>query len=138
MFPFNINWGKLTEWRFWFRTRPLPFYPSTLNFLLFLFAGFIVIAIFFKILNKKDKDILRRRVWRKLWTCFLTIGIVGEILNFFAWSRAVYLGMRFWYLVLLVVFVVWLVLIIIYAVKKLPKQRQEFKRKDEFEKYLPK
>jgi len=122
---------------FWFRPRSLPFFDSTLYFLLGLFAGFIVLAIIFKVLSLKDKEVMRRRVWRKLWVCFLTIGLLGELINFFTWSGAAYLSMRVWYLVLLIVFIVWLVFIIIYAVKKLPEQKKKASEKDEFEKYLP-
>ena len=138
MFPLQINWGKLVEPDFWFRTYPLRMYPSTLNFLIYFFAGFIVLAVILKIWSIKEKDIFKRRILRKLWVCFLTVGLIGQAINFFTWSRAIYLGMRFWYLVLAVVFIVWIILIIIYAVKKVPKLKEKDGKKDEYEKYLPK
>ena len=138
MFPLSINWDRLFSLGFWFNPRPRPFEPSTLNFVIILFIAIIVLAIVFKVLSLKDKDVMRRRVWRKLWTCFLTVGLIGETLNFFVWSRAGYLSMRLWYLILLIVLIVWLVLIVVYIIKKLPEQKKNKSEKDEFEKYLPK
>lgn len=138
MFPLQINWGKFTGWRFWFRTPALPFFKSTLYFIIFFFVGLIVVAVIFKLASMMDKNIYRRRVWRKLWHCFLTMGIIGEVITFFTVSRAPYLSMRFWYVALLIAFLVWLFFIIKFALQQKSKQDEKTSEKDEYEKYLPK
>jgi hypothetical protein len=50
---------------------------------------------------------------------------------------AMYLGMRAWFAIWLLVHLVWLVFVLKFILLEVPKAKKEVARKREFQKYLP-
>lgn len=105
--------------------------------LLVFFAGSLIWAFWAGI--KQSKNIgLYKKGWRRwqLWGHFN--GWIGFLLLIFRESGAVYLGSRIWMLLWLAGALIWALLIIKYWRFTVPTQAQEIRRKEEFNKWLPK
>ena len=123
---------------FWFKTVGEPFLPvfyyALLAFFTLLFLAGILSGIVFK--AKKEFFILRFAVkYLKGW--FLWAGATGYLWIFFTYERAVFLSSRFWILVWLLSFGLWLVFII-KKIRQLPGKEKESQQKAQFDKYIPK
>ncbi|MFC1612257.1 hypothetical protein ACFL29_00180 [Patescibacteria group bacterium] len=134
-----MNYIKpLLTLQFWFDLTPPPLLPVFYWFFLIVFLVFIVTAMVCgRIYNKeKDKFILRFSAkYLKSW--FLSSGLVGLVLLAFNYERATLLAARFWFLLWLIGFGVWLYFII-RKIRRLPQREVELKKQAQFDKYLPK
>lgn len=123
---------------FWFKLTadpllPVFYYGFFIFFLLLVFCGLVCGAIY---KTEKKKYVLRFSAkYLKNW--FLFAGIMGFILLFFGYERAVFLSSRFWYLVWFLSFGLWL-FFILRKIKKLPEKETNLRQQEQFEKYLPK
>lgn len=73
----------------------------------------------------------------KLSRPFLSTGPVGLLLLFFESERVIFLGSRFWFLLLAVWFVYFATRAVQYIIKKLPQEEAEREKRARLEKYLP-
>lgn len=129
---------NLFSLKFWFALQPVPLLPLYEFILLGIFSFLVVFAIVLRIvfLRKKSDPLLAKRL-KHLRQMFLVMGVIGLAFLFFTYERAFILGARFWYLLWAVVFLVWLVFILRDLFKKMPHEKEEKRRKEIFEKYLP-
>jgi len=104
--------------------------------LLVLFIGSILLAIY---AGKKPKKITGpiKGVWRRLQIWGWSNGLTGLFLVLVRESRAIYLSSRFWLLLWLIIAFIWLLMIIIYWQKTIPRRQAEAQRQAELNKYLP-
>ncbi len=114
--------------------------PEAWQLGLSIFFGVIVaiglvgtILSFLKVLKKPFRHLFSRlAAWG--WT----MGLSGLALLFFSVERIAFISARMFYLFWLVVTIWWLVLLIRYAIKDIPRNIDFQKQKIEAEKYLPK
>lgn len=99
-----------------------------------IYGALIIVAIMIKIfLRSPDYE----KIKNSLFTLGLTCGLIGLLLVFFRFEGISFLSARFWHLILLLVFLIWLAIIIFYSIKKLPEEIKERKEKEWREKFLP-
>lgn len=105
--------------------------------LLVIFVGCMLLAIFSRQKAKTSPGILKL-AWRKMQTWAWSVGIVGLLLMGFREVRAIYLGSRAWLLLWLLISLAWLVTILIYWKKEIPKKQEYIKAQEEYNRWLPK
>ena len=127
---------KFLTFKFWFSLYPGPLVPLSFYFFISIFSIFILIAIIIKFKTKTNEKFIEK-IYNETFTCFLTIGILGNILVFFNYQKVLFLSSRFWYILLFLTFIFWIIYIIKLILKIKPLQQKKIK-KQEFEKYLPK
>ncbi|NQU83924.1 MAG: hypothetical protein HQ536_04405 [Parcubacteria group bacterium] len=125
--------------KFWLSLNPAPLSPTNEFVLLSIFAFLIVASIIlrFVVFNKKFGVDFIKRI-KSLRQMFLIMGIIGLTFLFFSYERAFVLGARFWFLLWMIAFLVWLGLILRDLLKKTPLEKEEKSKKEVLEKYLPK
>jgi len=126
---------NLLSWNYWFNTRPAPFEGWTQIALLSLIVLMVALVIFSKT-KQRQKKIVYKKLWIKLFNFGLAQTIIGLFLAFFNFQMVPILMSKFWYLLWLIVVAVWLFFLIRFALT-LPKRKTELIQKKEFEKYLP-
>lgn len=104
-----------------------------------IFFGFLVLssAVCGIIYNKEKEKYILRFGAKYLKNWFLAAGLTGFLFLFFGYERAVFLSSRFWYIVWLLGFGLWL-FFIVKKIKKLPEKEAGLRKQAQFEKYLPK
>lgn len=113
----------------------LTFYVILAVFIIALIIGFYSAFL----ANKKVKnDKIIAKFYNKLSNWGLWCGVIGLLITFFRYERSPYLGMRIWSILWLLIYFFWLAYLLKYLIIELPKQRTDFQKKKEFEKYLPK
>src|SRR3989338_961283 len=100
--------NQLLQWSFWFDARPLPFNSNFLWIIVGVFAGAIIFAIISSRLRKQKTGPLHWQIWSKLLHLSLSFGLVGLLLVFFKEERIIYLGMRVWLILWVLICLVWL------------------------------
>lgn len=101
-----------------------------------LFGLVIIAAILLHILFKKQSK-NSQKVWGRLIPLLWFTGITELFLIFFRWQSIPYLGSRFLMLMMFSVAVLWLAQILWFKFVELPQELSIKKKKQEFEKYLP-
>ena len=130
---------KYFSLNFWFDLSPGPFNLIALKILaVIFFVCLILMAVFIYLYKFKKKDKFITHLYRKLYLFFFACAFIGFIFLFFFYEQAYLLAARFWFLLWILMFVVWLFFIIKFVVKDIPLQRKKIGKKREFEKYLPK
>ena len=132
-----MNLEKLINLNYLFDRYPdYGFSLPTKIFLILYFVISIIIAIKAgKRLNTNPG--IMKRTYNSLENWGWTTGILGLLLFFFREVNAIYLGSRIWMLLLLISTIVWLILIVKYYKKEIPKKEELKKEREEFNKYLP-
>jgi len=109
---------------------------------LWLWIGFFLVLVLaclvLLFLQRTQQDKALRLVFSRFSSCTLAMGIVGLIWFYFRQERVLILGWRFWLVLWVAIFGVWLFKIIRYTVKRIPQIKAENKERELREKYLPK
>lgn len=132
---FQIEITKLFQNDYLFQITP----PSDglYRYLTIFFSLLILAAIVLTSYYKKSKFKAHRNVKSKLFSNFLTTGIIGLFLIFCRFEQLPYLGSRFLMLILFLVFIIWVLLILQYWILVAPKEIKKERKKENFTKYLP-
>lgn len=129
---------QLLTFKFWF-LKGTTFSTPALIAALAAFGGLFVAGIALKMAAAKSKrfDSPLRRVLRRFGSVGICMGIWGLLLVAFNYERVIFLNRRAWYLGWLLVAAFWIAVIVRRELPKIPRVREERKRRAEFEKYLP-
>lgn len=131
----NLNLGKYFDPSYIFETSPTS---DGLSWdLLIIFGAFVLIAMIIFFLFRKLKYKAQRQIKRHLFNLFLTIGLVGILLWFFRVQQIPYIGGRFTFYLLALVFIVWGGWILYFTIFKLKRDIKKEQEKEKFLKYLP-
>jgi prolipoprotein diacylglyceryltransferase len=130
-----INWFKF---EYLFSNNLWPITTNVFNMAVGVYVLVFVMAIIFTFFRKK-KALAKpyKKLMQKFSNWCFTFSIIGLILMFFRHQLIPYLGMRAWSMIWFVVCIAWLVYILRYLFVNIPKQKQDKKIREEFEKYLP-
>jgi glucan phosphoethanolaminetransferase (alkaline phosphatase superfamily) len=132
-----INFSRLLDLNFWFALRPTALSKQTTIVLVAGFGIFLLTAVILGFLAKiKKQNPPLAKLLRKLKKMFSVMAVVGFILLFFSYEQIYLLGSRFWFLLWFIGLVVWLVFILLYAVGKMPKEKDDLEKKQKYLKYL--
>ncbi len=134
-----FHFDQLVKLSFWFTPRPgeagVYFARSAILFgLLFLIA--LVLWLFIAKIKKKGFNPIRAKLGRKIYTCLFTVSLIGGVLVFFRAERIPYLSIRFLVLLLFITFIVWLILILRYYLRKYKSEMVEYEEFQRKQKYL--
>jgi hypothetical protein len=138
---FLAGYAALLNYRYWIDFRPVPLGPSLVGSVVVFFGWFLLAAIVLYLVARhfrhRDLHLLEEALYRfarpMLWTA-----VLGYIFLFFSYEQVPLLGMRLWFLLLFILFSVWLIQAIVFAVRDYPHLRKNESERQRFEKYLPK
>lgn len=135
-----MNLVNLLKPSLWFNVNPGPLLPSSEKIIIAVIVIMLALAAAGSFFGKRKKDLdkVKAILARKLSRMFFWLGLILAILLFFAREGVPILGMRLWFLLLLLGAFVWLFFIARYAVAEIPKVEKLKKEKERFNKYLPK
>ncbi len=134
MFNFlsQIDFGKLFQKEYLLEINPDA--NGLYKYLTIVFGLMIILSV---VLFLKKPAEVYKKLYGKVISLFLIVGLIGIALIFFRFEAMPYLGSRLMFLVLIFVFLIWLGLIVYYRLIILPKEIKQKKVKENFEKYLP-
>jgi hypothetical protein len=139
MLQFFRGYAAFLDIRYWFNPNPVPLGPTLVGGIFFFFIWFIVAAVAFfiaaKLLRKKDE--LKTDICRRFTSLLWTTGSLGLLFLFFGYEQIPFLGMRFWFLLDFILFVIWLVRIAVFIVRDYPAKRAAMLERERMEQYLP-
>lgn len=132
-----IDFKKLLDLNFWFALHPNTPSGRTVIAAIAIFAAFLVLTFILRIAagTKKQNPPLAKLL-RKISKMFSTMALLGFVLLFFSYEQTYFLGSRFWFLLWFVGLVVWAVFVVLYAVRKMPREKEQMEKKKKFLKYL--
>jgi len=129
---------KLLDWEYLFYRFPEAGFSWPVRIgLLVLFVGAILVALHtHKKLHQKLGG--STKAWKRLQTWGWSSGLVGLMLVYFREVRALYLSSRFWLLLWLLIYLLWLIYVIVRWKKEVPDKESQAKHEQEYAKWLPK
>ena len=123
---------------YWFDLSPEPLYGIILQFFFFFFTAIVLAGIILRVLGKnRARDRYARQFFLGLAPLFFTMGVIGWFILFFRYEGIYLLGARFWYVLWIIVFGLWLGFVLRYHLKIVPQKRQHADMRREQRKYLP-
>jgi phosphatidylglycerophosphate synthase len=114
---------------------------SSFKFLIPLAAifGVLVIAgIILAIISWRNKNLVYKKLFGKIYTLLLTIGAIGFLLLVLRYENAYVLSGRFLWIALFLGFIIWAGIVLYYGIKKFPKDIKTYSDYLRKEKYIPK
>lgn len=131
-----MSFSNLFHLSYWF-SQPKTARGTALFLWVALFGVFFLAGLVLFIIRAKGKDNVKKEIFRRFGNFGLTIGLLGFVLLFFRQERAAFIAWRFWVLIFLIIAVWWLVKLVVYLIKRVPKIQEEKLRREIAEKYLP-
>lgn len=137
IFFIGVDFSKLLDIRRIFQAAPGASFEFSGEFwiffgLLFLTGVALRIAVNFK------KNRVSKKLLRKIKNLALTVSILGFLYLFFRSENIYLFSGRYILAAILLVFIIWAGFIGFYAIFKMPKELEEYKKKEMIKKYLPK
>jgi hypothetical protein len=132
---------QLFELSYWLTPHPGPLDIKTIIFFLILFGSGIAGKIGLKIYQKKNKAILakpQKKLFSKIESMCLTMGILGLAWLFFAYETISFLSGRYLFVAWCVSLGMWIYFIWHYYDTEIQPAIQALKEREQIEKYLPK
>jgi len=136
---FFRGFAAFLDYKYWLNAHPVPLGPSLVGGIAAFFGWFLLVAVILALIARTQRKIepLKAGIFRRFARLTAYTGVLGFLLLLFAYEQLPLLGMRFWALLLFVLFIVWLIRIIIYVVRDYPKLRANVLERQRLEKYLP-
>jgi len=131
-----MSFSNLFHLSYWF-SQPQTARGTALFLWVALFGVFFLAGLVLFIIRAKGKDNVKKEIFRRFGNFGLTIGLLGFVWLFFRQERAAFIAWRFWVLIFLIIAVWWLVKLVVYLIKRVPKIQEEKLRREIAEKYLP-
>jgi hypothetical protein len=137
---FLVGYAALLDYQYWINPRPVPLGPTLVGSIFAFFGWFVIasVGLYFLARHLKKHDHLKQDLVRRFARVLSTTAVLGYTVLFFSYEQLPVLGMRLWFLLVFVLFTIWMVRAIMFALKEYPRlKRSEVERK-RYEKYLPK
>ena len=123
---------------YWFAQLPFPFIPVVFYGLLAIFGIFVIVGVVLNLVAKrKHASLYWRDGYAFIAANLFQTGLVGLVLVWLTEEQVGFFGMRFWFPVLAVAFLVRLAFTVKRMVKDLPPKAAAFAEHARIEKYLP-
>jgi glucan phosphoethanolaminetransferase (alkaline phosphatase superfamily) len=122
------------SFKFWFNLRPGIL--VTQNYVLAVFAVFVILTILFAILKKRQAKTAYRQLWESIYSFGFYNALICLALLFFTYELVPFLSARFWFLLWGIGIIVW----IYFLVKKFQQvkvRKEQLAKEKEFKKYIP-
>jgi uncharacterized membrane protein len=103
----------------------------------FWFAGFLALTfVLWIIIRIKKQNPLLVKLLKKISKMLSTMAFLGFVFLFFSYEQIYFFGSRFWFLFWFAGLIVWAIFIALYAIRKMPKEKDDMEKKKKFLKYL--
>ena len=137
---FLVGYAALLDYQYWINPRPVPLGPTLVGSIFAFFGWFIIasIGLYFLARHFKKQDRLKEDLVRRFARALFTTAILGYTVLFFSYEQLPLLGMRLWFLLVFMLFTVWMIRAIMFALKDYPQLRKQEGERKRYEKYLPK
>ncbi len=136
----NYILQNFLDYHYWFTMAPMSWSRNWLIGLSIVSGVLLIAALGAGIVAahlKAKGDHLTAQVWRRGRSLTVLTVILGLLLVWFRYEQVVFLSSRWWW-ALLVVWLGWrITMLVIFVLKKLPRDRAALNKKMAFEKYLP-
>lgn len=133
-----MDFTKIFDLKYIFTQNPAPLHPFQRNVLIAVFGILIVVAVISALWGRRKKlQVTTKKIASKISTSSFIMGLVGWLLFFLRQKNVYFFNRRLWLVFWFIAAVVWLFYLLKYIFKKAPLERQEIKKRQEFEKYLP-
>ena len=134
-----FDFQPLITLSFWFDRRPPIMEEFFSQLFFYTFGALVVLALIITVIVKKKKkeDPWVAKGFQKISSWCLTMGIFGLVIFFFSYERIPLLSMRIWFVVWLIAAIVWLVFIIKFFIKVIPREKAKIKEQEKKKQYLP-
>ena len=120
---------------YWF-DQPRILRGTAFSIWLWSFLGLVFFGLLALFISSRHNLLPQKKFFGRAASCFLGLGLSALIWLWLRQERVNFLAWRFWLLLWLAVFVVWVIKLARYALFRLPKIRQEQNAKAASEKYL--
>lgn len=101
------------------------------------FLALILVAVVCRIvLMHSTKDRYVKLIGKRIITCCLTMGFLGLLLFFFSYEGIQLFGARFWYPLWDLGMILWIVVLVRFAIKDVPAMRERDLKQHAKSKYL--
>ncbi len=121
-----------------FELRPYT-YPQTIKAMLIFFGLLIVVGVGLKIYKETQKlEKFQTKLLERYFSLLTTMGIIGILIVWLRFERVTLLAGRFWLVLWVILFAVWIYPILKYQLKVAPAAQKRANEKKLFQKYLPK
>ncbi len=137
---FLRGYSAFLKYQYWFNPNPVPLGPSLVSQILAFFGFFVVAAIALRVAAHvfRKKDVLRADILKRFARLLAWTGVLGLLALFVAYEQVPFFGMRFWFLPIFALFLIWLGRIAWFVVRDHPLRRRMAEERTQMEKYLPK
>lgn len=133
-----INFIKFFTPSYLFDLRP-TIDRETAIFLLVFFGILIIGGIIARIMQgTKKHDQYIAKLFSKYVSLLVTMGLIGVVLVWFRYETAAIFSARFWLVLWVILFAIWLVKIVKYQYTVIPQAKEKSEQRKIFNKYLPK
>jgi uncharacterized protein YacL len=126
--------NNLLTFKFWLTSRPPELLPLFQNILYAITAIFIIVSFVFARLKKKKG--IYQKIYVKLFNFSVSNSIIALFILFFNLETIPFFSARFWFILWFIEIIIWLIFIF-KEFKKIPQKREEYKKDEEFKKYIP-
>lgn len=139
MLAILLGYKPLFDFRYWLHPRPVPLGPSLVGNILVFFGWFLIVAVVLRLVSRaiKKRDGLKAAVLRRLSTLLGQTGALGLLFLFFTYEQLPVLGMRGWFLLLFLYFLIRLAFIVVWFVRDYPREKARRTEHQRLARYLP-
>ena len=123
---------------FWFNRAPAAMSASLVGGIVAFFGWFLLMAAALAVLSRGSRKAnpLRADAYRRFASLLFWSGLLGWLVLFCTYEQVPFFGMRFWFLMVAVLFLAWLARIVWYLSRDYPRRRKEMQERERFTKYL--
>lgn len=134
----SIDLRPLITPSFWFALSPQPPVALVSKIAFAVLVAFVVASLVLRVLRRRTEDKLKRVLLARTASMLVWMGCLGLVLAFCRFEQISFFGARFWSFFWLVGLIIWIVSVVRFARKDMPRMRGENARVKENAKYLPK
>ena len=126
--------NNLLTWHYWFNLRPEPLMNSV-NWIFIIILLVLLVLTVISALRQRRKSAYKG-VWKRIYAFSLGNFLIGAIIFFFNYERAIFLSARFWFILWLITILIWF-WPIIKSYRQVPMHKKRLEEEKEFKKYIP-
>ncbi len=120
----RLDMNDLLQLDYWFTMQPANVGGIQGKILFGVFLAVFIFGIVAKIVTTyKTEDKYVKLMGERISSLLVSMGLVGVLLYFFSFERIWMFGARFWYVIWVAIFLIWLYYIVRYIKKDIPSMR---------------
>ncbi len=123
---------------YWFTLQPAQVDGLSAKILFAVLVLVVILGIISKIVaSHKKGDPYRKQLEERVGSLLITTGFLGLLFAFFSYERVSLFGARFWYVLLVIGFLVWVFFLARFSYRTIPQMKDEEQKRADHRKYFP-